>query len=93
MPRAVPILTGIPAAELRPRAKIETDGRASRRMLALLLPCSPELNAVERLWLYLKKFFLSHRGWPDYDAMVDAVCNSWLRVTVDTERINSLFST
>ena len=35
MPRAVPIRTDIPAAELRRRAKIETDGRASRRMLAL----------------------------------------------------------
>ena len=35
MPRAVPIRTDIPAAELRRRAKTETDGRASRRMLAL----------------------------------------------------------
>lgn len=35
MPRAVPIRTDIPAAELRRRAKVETDGRASRRMLAL----------------------------------------------------------
>jgi transposase len=35
MPRAVPIRTDIPAAELRRRAKIETNGRASRRMLAL----------------------------------------------------------
>ena len=35
MPRAVPIRTDIPAAELRRRAKLETDGRASRRMLAL----------------------------------------------------------
>jgi len=34
MPRAVPIRTDISAAELRRRAKIETDGRASRRMLA-----------------------------------------------------------
>jgi transposase len=36
MPRAVPIRTDIPAAELRRRAKIETDGRASRRILALV---------------------------------------------------------
>jgi transposase len=35
MPRAVPIRTDISSAELRGRAKIETDGRASRRMLAL----------------------------------------------------------
>ena len=35
MPRAVPIRTDLPAAELRRHAKTETDGRASRRMLAL----------------------------------------------------------
>ena len=35
MPRAVPIRSGIPASELRRHAKIETDSRASRRMLAL----------------------------------------------------------
>ena len=34
MPRAVPIRSDIPAVELRRRAKIETDGCASRRMLA-----------------------------------------------------------
>jgi hypothetical protein len=35
MPRAVPLRTDIPAAELRRHAKSEADGRASRRMLAL----------------------------------------------------------
>ncbi len=35
MPRAVPIRQDIPVDELRRRAKQETDGRASRRMLAL----------------------------------------------------------
>jgi transposase len=29
---------------------------------------SPELNAVERVWLYLKERFLSHRLLADYDA-------------------------
>ena len=35
---------------------------------------SPELNAVERVWLYLKERFLSHRLLDDYDAIVDAAC-------------------
>lgn len=35
MPSAVPIRQDISASELRHRAKIEPDGRASRRMLAL----------------------------------------------------------
>jgi transposase len=57
-----------------------------------LPPYSPELNAIERLWLYLKERFLSHRLWADYDAIVDAVCKAWQRVTSDTGRIKSLCS-
>jgi hypothetical protein len=58
----------------------------------LLPPYSPELNAIERLWLYLKERFLSHRLWRDYDTIVDAVCQAWQRVTSDTGRIKSLCS-
>jgi transposase len=35
---------------------------------------SPELSPVERVWLYLKQRFLSHRLLADYDAIVDAAC-------------------
>ncbi len=38
---------------------------------------SPELNPVQRLWLYLKQRFLSHRLLDDYDAIVDAACVAW----------------
>jgi transposase len=46
------------------------------RYLTLVpLPASsPELNPVERVWLYLKERFLSHRLHADYDAIVDAAC-------------------
>ncbi|MGB9167238.1 MAG: IS630 family transposase [Rhodomicrobium sp.] len=37
-----------------------------------LPPCSPELNPVERVWLFLKEKFLSHRLLDDYDAILDA---------------------
>jgi hypothetical protein len=57
-----------------------------------LPPYSPELNAIERLWLYLKERFLSHRLWTDYDAIVDAVCRAWQRVTNEIGRIKSLCS-
>jgi hypothetical protein len=57
-----------------------------------LPPYSPELNSIERLWLHLKERFLSHRLWADYDAIVDAVCRAWKRVTNDTGRIKSLCS-
>jgi transposase len=53
-----------------------------------LPPYSPELNSIERLWLYLKERFLSHRLWDDYDA----ICKAWQRVTSDAGRIKSLCS-
>ncbi len=53
---------------------------------------SPELNPVERVWLYLKERFLSHRLLDDYDAIVDAACNAWNRLLAETERIRSLCS-
>ena len=40
--------------------------------LVALPPYSPELNPVERVWLYLKERFLSHRLHDDYEAIVDA---------------------
>jgi hypothetical protein len=42
-----------------------------------LPPYSPELNAIERVWLYLREHFLSHRLWPSYDNILDACCASW----------------
>ena len=53
---------------------------------------SPELNPVERLWLYLKERFLSHRLLDDYDAIVDAACRAWNRLLAEVGRIKSLCS-
>ena len=50
---------------------------------------SPELNPVERAWLYLKQRFLSHRLLADY---VDAACNAWNRLVAEAGRIKSLCS-
>ena len=49
--------------------------------LVALPPYSPELNPVERVWLYLKERFLSHRLHDDYEAIVDAACKAWSRLT------------
>lgn len=51
---------------------------------------SPELNPVERLWLYLRERHLSHRLLDDYDAIVDACCKAWNQLT--PERVSSLCS-
>lgn len=53
-----------------------------------LPPYSPELNPVERLWLYLRERHLSHRLLDDYDAIVDACCHAWNQLT--PQRISSL---
>lgn len=53
---------------------------------------SEALVPVERLWLYLKPRFLSHRLLDDYGAIEDAICNAWQRLLADTGRLASLTS-
>lgn len=55
-----------------------------------LPPRSPELNPVERLWLFLKERFLSHRLLDDYDAIETAVCKAWQRLIAEAGRLSSL---
>lgn len=58
--------------------------------LVPLPPYSPQLNPMERVWLYLRDRFLSLRLLEDYDAIVDACCKAWNVVAEDAERIRSL---
>ncbi len=55
-----------------------------------LPPYSPELNPVERVWLYLRERFLSHRVLAGYDAVLDAACDAWNALVVETGRLASL---
>jgi transposase len=57
-----------------------------------LPPRAPELNPTERVWLYLKQKFLSHRLLDDYDAILDAATAAWNRMATETGRIASLCS-
>jgi hypothetical protein len=56
--------------------------------LVPLPPYAPQLNPVERLWLYLRERHLSHRLLDSYDAIVDACCAAWNQLT--PERLRSL---
>ena len=57
--------------------------------LVPLPPYSPELNPVERVWLYLRERFLSLRVFPDCRAIVDACCAAWNRLVADPGRLRS----
>ena len=56
--------------------------------LVKLPPYALELNPVERVWLYLRERFLSHRLHADQEAVMDAACRAWNRLTPD--RLRSL---
>ncbi len=58
--------------------------------LALLPPYSPELNPVERVWLYLRERFLSLRVLDDTDAIIDACCQAGLALITEPQRMQSL---
>jgi hypothetical protein len=51
---------------------------------------SPELNPVERVWLYLRERFLSHRALESYKAVLDAACRAWNALAAEAGRLASL---
>ncbi len=58
--------------------------------LVVLPPYSPELNPVERVWLYLRERFLSLRLLYTTDAIIDACCDAWNRLVAEQDRLRSL---
>lgn len=57
----------------------------------LKLPAyAPELNPMEQVWLYLKQRFLSNRCFKDYDEIVSACCNAWMKIESDVETVQSI---
>lgn len=72
---------------------IAGDLRVPDNITLIQLPSySPELNPVERVWLYLKERFLSHRLWPTYDDTLHACCAAWNALRQEAGRIQSLCS-
>jgi transposase len=67
---------------------------------ALHVPCnvtllplpaaSPTLNPVERIWLYLRERYLSHRLLNTYDAVLAATCRAWTKLLAETGRLSTL---
>ncbi len=60
--------------------------------LLTLPPYSPELNPVERVWLYLRERYLSFRLHQKEEAIVDALCTAWNALRAETGRLKTLTS-
>jgi hypothetical protein len=58
--------------------------------LVLLPAYSPELNPVERVWLYLREQSLSHRVWDTAEAIFEACCTAWNDLVREKGRLASL---
>ena len=55
-----------------------------------LPPYSPELNPVERLWLYLREHDWSNRVYKDLAALERAALDAWRRVCLDAELVKTV---
>jgi transposase len=62
-----------------------------RVSLVRLPPYAPELNPVERIWLYLRERCLSHRVFADYDDILQACADAWQALTRETSRSLTAF--
>ena len=57
-----------------------------------LPPYSPELNAVEQVWRWMKSHYLSNCNFKDYDDIVDKVCFAWNEFANQPELVKSMCS-
>jgi len=51
---------------------------------------SPELNPVERVWLFVKERFFNMGCITMTTAIVNAACKAWRRLTAEAGRLKSL---
>ena len=58
--------------------------------LLKLPPYSPEINPAENVWEYLRQNQLSNRVYENYEAIVDACCDAWNKLTAEPGRITSI---
>ncbi len=90
---AAALAPGVHAALLLDRAGWHTAkdiAVAANVSLIHLPPYSPELNPVERIWLWLRERFLSHRLFADLEAILDGCSDARNRLRAEPGRIASL---
>ena len=71
---------------------LSKDLQRPENITLLYLPAySPELNAVERLWAFLKSHYLSNRAYENYDHLFQSCGKAWNQLT--TEQFRSICHT
>jgi len=55
-----------------------------------LPPYSPELNPVERLWLYLRHHYWSNHAYADLDALERAAVSGWRAVCLHPDKVKTI---
>jgi len=58
--------------------------------ILFLPPYSPELNPTENIWQFFRQTYLSNRVFKNWEAIVNACCDAWNRLTVEPGRIKSI---
>ena len=51
---------------------------------------SPELNAMEQIWQWIKNHFLSNQCYEGYDDIVAKACHAWNQLSADIELVKSI---
>ncbi|TEW56492.1 hypothetical protein E2R68_00175 [Psychromonas sp. RZ22] len=52
-----------------------------------LPPYSPELNAIEQVWSWLRQYHLANRCFNGYEDIVNAICIAWNEFVSDVKRV------
>jgi hypothetical protein len=73
-------------AAVREHAVMVLVGAGQRERCCPLPPYAPELNPVERVRLYLRERYLSHRLHEYYTASFAALCMAWRKMTAECLR-------
>ncbi len=87
------VAVGAHAVLLLDRAGWHTTGKLDvpNNVTPIFLPSrAPELNPVENVWQYLRQNWLSNTVFANYDAIIDAACDAWRKLTADPNRIKSI---
>ena len=89
LPAHVHAVTALDQAGWHGSEKLTVPNNVSLAPLPLY---SPELNPVERVWLFLRERFLSFRVLDDQEAVIDGCCDAWNALAAETGRLKSLSS-